>query len=147
MRAFAKGLALLICCTATLVALALWLMPDDLVELEYATYEQAAAAGAFTRQALPDKLPKSATVIYSMRDLDNGGEVVTFRYGPDFDQFIMAQVTAPPQTAKSLGIRLRDDRFANLNELTYLPRVAFYHEHEAGSLLINRAHRVALYID
>jgi hypothetical protein len=122
-------------------------MPGDVVELEYATYEQAAAAGAFARQALPDQLPKSATVIYSMRDLDNGGEVVTFHYGPDFDQFIAAQATAPPRTAKSLGIRLSDDRFANLNEITYLPRMTFYPEHKTGSLLINRAHRVALYID
>jgi hypothetical protein len=79
--------------------------------------------------------------------LDNGGEVVTFRYGPDFDLFIAVHATAAPRTAKSLGIRLWNDHFTDLNEISYLPKVAFYNEHKAGSLLINRVHRVALYVD
>ena len=73
--------------------------------------------------------------------------MVTFRYGPDFDLFIAARVTPTPRTAKSLGISLRDDRFTDLNKITYLPTVAFYDEHKAGSLLINRVDRVALYVD
>jgi hypothetical protein len=146
MRTFAKWIAVLIFSTVALLVLVLW-ATSSVVELEYANYEQAAAAGAIARQALPDHLPKSATDIHSTRDLDNGGEVVTFRYGPDFDLFIAAQETAAPRTAKSLGIRLWDDRFTDLTKIIYLPKVAFYPEHRAGSLLINRVDRVALYID
>lgn len=150
MRTFAMWFTVFTFSTVALLVLALW-ATSSVVELEYANYEKAVAAGAIARQALPDRLPKSATDINSIRDLDNGGEVVTFRYGPDFDLYIAAQAAAAPRTAKSLGIRLWDDRFTNLNEISYLPTVAFYDEHKdehmAGSLLINRVDRVALYID
>lgn len=146
MRTFAKRLVLLILSLVTLLVLALVISPSNIVELEFATYEQAVATGAFERQALPDHLPKSATDIHSTRDLDNGGEVVTFRYGSDFDQFIAAQVVAPPRTARSLGIRLWDDKFTDPIELSYFPAVMLYREHN-GTLLINRLQRTALYFD
>jgi hypothetical protein len=146
MRTFAKWIAVL---TFSAVALLMLILraTSNVVELEYANYEQAAAAGAFARQELPDHLPKSAMDIHSARDLDNNGEVATFRYGPDFDLFIAAQATAAPRTAKSLGIRLWSDHFTDLNKISYLPKVAFYNEHKVGSLLINRVDKVALYID
>ena len=146
MRKFAKWTAAIFLSTVALLALVLW-ATSNAVKVEYASYEQAAAAGAFARQALPDHLPKSATDIHSTRDLDHGGEVVTFRYGSDFDLFIADHLTAAPRTAKSLGIRLWDDHFTDINEIIYLPDVVFYKEYKAGSLLINRVHRVALYID
>lgn len=92
MRTFAKWLVLLVLSLVALVVLALLIMPSNIVELEFATYEQAISTGAINRQALPDYLPKSAKDIHSTQDLDNGGEMVTFRYGSDFDQFIAAQV-------------------------------------------------------
>jgi len=146
-RTFAKWLVLLVLSLVALVALALLIIPSNIVELEFATYEQAVSTGAIERQALPDYLPKSAKDIHSTRDLDNGGEVVTFRYGSDFDQFVAAQVAAPPRTAKSLGIRLWNDDFTDPNEPSYFPEVALYREHKGGTLLINRVQRTALYFD
>jgi hypothetical protein len=147
MRTFAKWLVLLVLSLVALVVLALLIMPSNIVELEFATYEQAISPGAINRQALPDYLPKSAKDIHSTQDLDNGDEMVTFRYGSDFDRFIAAQVAAPPRTAKSLGIRLWDDDFTDPNELSYFPEVALYREHKTGERLINRVQRTALYID
>ena len=146
MRTFAKWIVVFTFSAVALLVLVLR-ATSSVVELEYANYEQAAASGAIARQDLPDHLPKSAVDIHSARDLDIGGEVVTFRYGPDFDLFIAAQASAAPRTAKSLGIRLWDDHFTDLNKIIYLPTVAFYDEHKAGSLLINRVDRVALYVN
>ena len=147
MQTFSKWLVWVTLSLIVLLVLALLIIPSDIVEHKFTTYEQAAAAGAFERQGLPDHLPKSARDIHSIRDLDHGGEVVTFRYGPDFDEFIASQATAPSRTAKSLGIRLWNDHFDNVNELIYLPRVSFYREQKQGSLLINRVQKIALYID
>ena len=147
MQTFAKWLVLLVLNLVALVVLALLIISSNNVDLEFATYEQAISTGAIHRQAPPDYSPKSAKDIHSTRNLDNGGEVVTFRYGSDFDQFIAAQVVAPPWTAKSLGIRLGDNGFTDPNELSYFPEVALYREHKAGKLLINRIQRTALYMD
>lgn len=130
-----------------LVLAALIIFPSNEVENEFATYTAAAASDAFKLQRLPTALPKSATKIWSVRNLDLNYEVVTFHYGPDFDKFIASQARAPVRTAKSLGIQLRDDRFANPQELIYMPRVTMYEESRPGTLLINHVHRVALYFD
>ncbi|MCC2962351.1 hypothetical protein LK540_18145 [Massilia sp. IC2-278] len=147
MRTFAKWLVLLILSLVAVLVLALLIIPSSIVEHRFNTYEQAAASGAFERQALPDHLPRSATDIHSTRDLDNGGEVVTFEYGSDFDRFIAAQVAAPPRTARSLRLRLWDDHFTNPDELVYMPNVSLYKDSRPGTLLVNRVRRAAVYVD
>lgn len=132
---------------AFLLLALLLVFPSDEVEKEFSTYDAAVAAGAIERQWLPTLLPRSATKIWSVRNLDLNYEVVTFKYGPDFQQFIAAQEKAPAQSAKSLGIRLRDDDFTNPHELIYMPKVSFYEESKPGSLLVNHVHGVALYFD
>lgn len=130
----------------TLLVLAiLFVLPSDVVHKEFPTYDAAVAAGAFERGWLPTSLPRSATTISSTRNLDLNYEVVTFKYGPDFQQFIAAQEKAPARSAKSMGIRLRDDEFTNPHELIYMPKVSFYAESPPGSLLVNHVHGVALY--
>lgn len=130
-----------------LVLVALIIFPSNEVENEFATYTAAAASDAFKLERLPTALPKSATKIWSVRNLDLNYEVVTFHYGPDFDKFIASQARAPVRTAKSLGIRLRDDRFSNPQQLIYMPKVTMYEESRPGTLLVNHVHRVALYFD
>lgn len=130
-----------------LVLVALIIFPSNEVENEFATYIAAAASDAFKLERLPTALPKSATKIWSVRNLDLNYEVVTFHYGPDFDKFIASQARAPVRTAKSLGIRLRDDRFSNPQQLIYMPKVTMYEDSRRGTLLINHVHRVALYFD
>jgi hypothetical protein len=50
MRTFATWIAAIILSTVALFALVIW-ATSNVVELEYANYEQAAAAGAIARQA------------------------------------------------------------------------------------------------
>lgn len=132
----------------TLLLLALlFVFPSNEVEKEFPTYDAAVAAGALEREWLPTSLPRSATKIRSTRNFDLNYEVVTFKYGPDFQQFIAAQEKAPARSAKSMGIRLRDDDFTNPHELIYMPKVSFYAESPPGSLLVNHVRGVALYFD
>jgi len=147
MQAFAKWLALIILSLLAMFLIAVMRIPSGMAEHKFDTYAQAAATGAIERQALPDYLPASATDIHSTRDLDHGGEVVTFRYGADFDQFIAAQVAAPPRSAKALGVRLWNDHFTDPDKLSYFPNVVLYREHNPGRLLINRGRRIALYVE
>ena len=130
-----------------LLAILLYIFPSNEVETEYANYDAAVAAKAFELERIPTLLPTSATKIWSVRNLDLNYEVVTFQYGPDFDTFIAAQVRLPGRTARSFGIRPRDDRFENPHELVYIPNAFLYARSSPGKLVVNHVHRVALYFD
>jgi len=132
---------------ALLVLAALFVFPSNEVELEFATYDAAVAADAIALERVPTFLPRSATKISSVRNLDLNYEVVTFAYGKDFEQFIALQDRIPARTAKSLGIRIRDHRFDNPGQLIYMPKVALYKDTQQGTLLVNHVHKVALYFD
>ena len=73
--------------------------------------------------------------------------MVTFQYGSDVDRLIAAQVAAPPRTATSLRLRLRDAHFTNPDELVHMPNVALYKESRPGTLLVNRVRRAGVYVD
>lgn len=139
------GIGLALCALVLLTVL--FIFPSDVVEHAFPNYDSAVAAQAIELYRLPTLLPKSATKIRSIRNLDLNYAVVTFEYGPDFDEFIAAQDKIPGRTAKSLGLRLSDDRFEDRNHLVYMPKVSLYEESKPGTLLVNRVHRVAVYFD
>lgn len=117
----------------------------DLVEHEYATYEQAKAAGAFENDALPGLVPKSATNIHSVRNLDSNTEVVSFSYGPDFEIYLASQVSAPAQSASEIGIRRQGPEFADHKNLIYFPKIET--DSYRGSVLVNSKVKRALYFE
>ena len=95
---------------ATLLALLFWgslwyIGSRDLVKVEYANYKAAEAADAFKNEALPLWLPRSASNIRSVRNLDSNTEVVSFSFGADFEAFLSLQESAPAKSASDLGIR------------------------------------------
>lgn len=144
MRRSSKSILLIVTGVVVLIVVAV-LWPRDVVELEFSTYKQAVAANAFENGALPTWMPKSATNIRSISNLDSNSAVVTFSFGPDFDTYLAAQKSAPAQSAASLGIRQQGDIFADPRELTYIPKIAPDGESHQGALLVNRSHRKALY--
>ncbi len=132
--------------TVLLVAIVLLYVGKlDIVELKFATYQQANSAGALKNGALPSLLPKSAQNIHSISNLDTNNEVVTFDFGADFDQYVNQQKSAPPLSASALGIRRQGEAFSNPDDLIYIPKVAPDGESIQGSLLVNRKKKRALY--
>lgn len=132
------------CAAFALAAIFLW--PRDVVELKFATYQLAVEAGAVEKEWLPSFLPRSAKDIYSTSNLDSNTGLVRFSFGPEFDKFIATQQTALPRTASSLGIRGHSEDFADVHELTYIPKISIDGEPYPGALLVNRKRRIALYI-
>lgn len=136
----------LVIVTSLCILLAVFLWPRDIIELKFDTYQAAVESGAIDKEWLPSFLPHSAKNINSTSNLDSNTSLVKFSFGPDFDNFIAAQQTAPPRTAASLSIRGHSQQFADPRELTYIPKISLDGKSCPGVLLVNRTSREALYI-
>lgn len=131
---------------AIVVGLLFYTSARDVVELEYVSYKEALAAGAFTNASLPGFIPKSALKIKSSRDLDANVSLVTFDFGPDFERFLAQQktddVAAAVEPVKRHGLD-----FANPGELRYIPLLSSESDLYHGSLIINFVKGKALYVE
>lgn len=127
------------------IALLLYMSRLNVVELKFATYEEALAAGAFKNASLPQFLPKSARNIQSKRDLDASVSLVTFDFGNDFGTFLNQQVSSSPASGALARTHERD--FSDPKDLKYFPLLSSEEGLYHGSLLINSSKGKAIYVE
>ena len=119
----------------------------DTLEAEFRSRHEVATAGFIERGIVPGFLPMSASAIHVDANLDGGGVVVKFDYGPDFETFLAAQKQLPGITPSSLGINGHDRNFSNASELIHIPKISWEQDQSsAGYLLINSRKRRAMYV-
>ena len=148
-RIHSIGLWALLCVAATALAAYLLLVAFstfDTLDVKFRSYQEAATAGVIERGIVPRFLPLSASEIHVEANLDGGGVVVKFAFGPDFDTFLTKQKQSPGVTPKSLGINGYDKNFSSASELIYIPNISSTDESGAGYLLVHPKKRRAMYV-
>lgn len=135
--------------TAALLGFVYFIPSRDVVEEKYETYADAVNRNALEHGMIPDFLPKSASRIISIRNIDLNIYSCEFSYGDDFSDFLSSQITKR-FTGKQI-IRIpegSDIDLTHLESVIYVPRVNTPDEYSQGVLVINTSqHRALFYFE